>query len=170
MHLLIQKKTSPSKSLFLHYYNKSGHANSKKQGAFDADIAKIILTKYLEYYQRRVKAAQNNTHYLTDNKEHLLVKLCTVLGSMGYGLMCNHLHGFADGLVNKDVDEHQCIPISKHMTEGLFIQDLVKVVAAASLDPKRVHQETVGIRDVMFLKLNSNIQLLFYGSASLEVI
>jgi len=82
---------------------------------------------------------------------------------MGYGLMCNNLHGIADVLVNIDVDEHQHIPISKHVAEGLLLchKDLVKVVAAASLDPKRACQATVGTRDVMFSKHNSYIQLLF---------
>jgi len=35
----IKTKENISKSSFLHYYNKSGLANFKKQGAFDANIA-----------------------------------------------------------------------------------------------------------------------------------
>jgi len=59
--------------LFLHYYNKSGLATYKKQGAFDANIAKIILTKCFEKSiqnnKERVVAVQENTHYLIlDNK------------------------------------------------------------------------------------------------------
>jgi len=60
---------------------------------------------------------------------------------MGYGVTQDDLHEFADDLVNQDVDERQRVPISKHVTEGLLLRhkELVKVVLAASLDPKRVH-------------------------------
>ena len=167
INAFIKTKENISKSSFLRYYNKSGLANYKKQGTFDAEIAKVILTKYFEKTiqntKDRVKTAQSNTRYLTDNEERSLVQLCTVLGSMGYGLTRDDLHGFADALVNKDVDERQRIPISKHVTEGLLhrYKDLVKVVAAASLDPKRARQAMVDTRDAMFLKLHSYIQILF---------
>jgi len=107
-----------------------------------------------------------NTCYLTYNKEHLLMQICMVL---------DDLHGFANLLINKDVDEHQHIPISKHVTEGLLLhhKQLVNKVAAVLLDPKRVCQATVDTIYVMFLKLNSYTELLYasYGElAFLEVI
>jgi len=60
INAFIKTKENTSKSLFLHYYNKSGLANYKKQGTFDAEIAKVILTEYFENIQNtkeRVKAA-----------------------------------------------------------------------------------------------------------------
>jgi len=81
---------------------------------------------------------------------------------MGYGLTHDDLHGLADAVINKDVDQHQSMPIPKHVTDGLLLhhKKLVKVVAAASLDPKRARQATVEIRDAMFFKLNAYIELL----------
>ncbi len=81
---------------------------------------------------------------------------------MGYGLTRDDLHGLADVVINQDVDEHQSMPISKHVTDGLLLchKKLVKVVAAASLDPKRARQATIETRDKMFFKLNSYIELL----------
>jgi len=81
---------------------------------------------------------------------------------MGYGLTKDDLHGFADALVNKDVDKRERVSISKHVTDGLLLRhkDLVKVVAAASLDPKWARQATGEMRDAMFSKLNSYIQIL----------
>jgi len=48
------------------------------------------------------------------------------------------------------------------VTEGLLhhYKDLVKVVAAASLDPKRACEATIDIRNALFCKLNSYVELL----------
>jgi len=97
------------------------------------------------------------------HEEHSLVRLCTILGSMGYGLMRDDMHNFTDQLVNKDVDPREYVPISKHVTEGILNQHshLIKIVAAASLDPKRARQATVDTRDAMFSKLSSYIEMLY---------
>jgi len=54
------------------------------------------------------------------------------------------------------------VPISKHITEGLLMQhsNLVKIVAAALLDPKRAWQAMEETRNAMFSKLNSYIKML----------
>jgi len=166
INAFLKTKENLSKTSFIRYYNKSGLSTYKKQGAFDSGIAKLILTKYFEKTiqntKERMVAAYESTRYLTANEEHSLVHMCTVLGSMGYGLTRDDLHAFADELINQNVDERQRISISKHVTEGLLRRhkDLVKVVAAASLDPKRARQATVDTRDAMFCKLNSYIELL----------
>jgi len=106
---------------------------------------------------------QDSCHYLTENEEHSLVQMCTVLRSMGYGLTHDDLHGFAEAVVSKDVDKHQCVPILKHVTDGLLLchKHLVKTFSAASLDPKRAWQATSETRDAMFSKFNSYIKILF---------
>jgi len=62
------------------------------------------------------------------------------------------LHRLADSIVNKNVDEHECVPISKHITDGLLKchKNLVKIMAAASLDPKRARQATIETRNYVF--------------------
>jgi len=81
---------------------------------------------------------------------------------MGYGLTRDDMHNFADQLVNKDVDPREHVRISKHVVEGILNRHshLVKIVAAASLDPKRARQATEETRDAMFFKLNSYIEML----------
>jgi len=139
----------------------------QKKGAFDASIAKIMLTNYFEKTMQsckeRIAAVQDSCHYLTANDELLVVQMCTVLGYMGYGLSHHDLHEIADTIVKKDIDEWLCIPISMHVADGLLLhhKELVKIVAAVSLDPKRTGQATSDTRDAMFSKLNSYIQLLF---------
>jgi len=52
------------------------------------------------------------------------------IGAMGYGPTKDDWYGFADVLVNQDVDKQECISISRHVTDGLLAhhKDLVKVV------------------------------------------
>ena len=110
----------------------------------------------------RTAKAHSSNRYLTENEEHSLVRMCTVLGAMGYRLTRDDMHRLADQVVNKNVDPREHVPISKHVTEGLLMQhsNLVKIVAAASLDPKRARQATEETRNAMFSKLNSYIKLL----------
>jgi len=114
-----------NKTLFLHYYHKSGLVEYKKQGAFDASIAKMMLTNYFEKTmpscKERIAAVQDSCHYLTANDELLVVQMCTVLGYMGYGLTHHDLHEIADTIVKKDIDEWLCIPISMHVADGLLL-------------------------------------------------
>jgi len=101
----VKSKKGISKSSFLRYYNKSGLSDYKKHGAFNPEVAKLILTKYFETTnanaKTRILSAQDSCRYLTANEEQSLVQTCTVLGAMGYGLTKDDLHGFADALVNK---------------------------------------------------------------------
>jgi len=139
----LKTKESMAKSSFIRFFNKSGLAELKKNGTFDADTAKTLVMKYFENTSTncsaRTAAAHTSCRYLTDHEEHSLVRLCTVLGAMGYGLTCDDLHSFANSIVNENVDKREHVSISKHVTEGILSRhkDLVKIVAAASLDPKR---------------------------------
>jgi len=152
----VQAREKISNTTFLRL-KKGGLADLKQNGTFNAGIAKVLLTKYFEDTKhnasKRTASAHASCHYLTENQEHLLVRLCTVLGCMGYGLTCNDIHNFADQIVNKNVDQCVCMPISKHVPEGLLTRHstLVKIMAASSLDPKRAQQATEETRDAMFL-------------------
>jgi len=166
INAFLKTKEKISKTSFQRFYNKSGLADLKQKGSVDVGIAKLLLTKYFEKTIKnssdRTASAHASCRYLTDNEEHSLVRLCTILGAMGYGITRDDLHSFADSLVNENVDECEQVPISRHVTEGLLLRhkELVKVVAAASLDPKRARQATAETRDAMFCKLNSYIKLL----------
>ena len=69
----------------------------------------------------RTAKAHSSNRYLTENEEHSLVRMCTVLGAMGYGLTRDDVHRLADQVVNKNVDPREHVPISKHVTEGLLM-------------------------------------------------
>jgi len=87
---------------------KSGLADLKGKGTVDASIAKVLFTKYFESKKQNLSKRTASAHAscccLTENEKHSLVQMCTVLGTMGYGLMHDDVHQFADQLVNKNVD------------------------------------------------------------------
>ncbi len=78
----------------------------------------------------RTAAAHASCHYLTEHEEHSLVQLFTVLGNMGYGLVHDDLHSFADSIVNENIDKCEHVLISKHVTEGMLTRhkDLIKLL------------------------------------------
>jgi len=163
----LRTKENIAKSSFAHFLNKSGLAELKRNGTFDLDVAKALVTNFFEktsmQCSERTAAAHAACRYLTEHEEHSLVQFCTVLGNMGYGLTRDDLHSFADSIVNENVDKREHVSISKHVTEGILTQhkDLIKIVAAASLDTKRAKQATADTRDAVFCKLNSYVKMLF---------
>ena len=48
MNAFLKTREKIARTSFLHYYNKSGLANLKEKGQFDAGVAKVLLTKYFE--------------------------------------------------------------------------------------------------------------------------
>ena len=91
------------------------------------------------------------------------MQFCTVLGSMGYGITHEELDSFADSIVNQNIDYCEHVKISKHVIDSLLVQhkEKVKIVSAASLDPKHACQANSNTQDAMFYKLNSYIQMLY---------
>jgi len=45
MNVFLKTREKIARTSFLHYYNKSGLADLKEKGKFDAGIAKVLLTK-----------------------------------------------------------------------------------------------------------------------------
>jgi len=166
MNAFLKSREKLAATSFIRYFKKSGLAALKEKGTVDASVAKVLLTKFFENTKKnssgRTAAAHASCRYLTAHEEHSLVQLCSILGAMGYGLTRDDMLHFADQLVNKDVDPREHVPISKHVVEGILNRHshLVKIVAAASLDPKRARQATEETRDAMFMKLNSYIEML----------
>jgi len=86
-------------------FKKRCLADLKEKGTFNAAIAKVLLTKYFKSTKHnssmRTAKAHSSCCYLTENEEHSLVQLCTVLGTMGYELIHEYVHRLADQLVIK---------------------------------------------------------------------
>ncbi len=99
---------------------------------------------------------------MTDNEELTIIQLYRLLGSMGYGITHDELQEIVSNVTNFDVDEREKIEVTDKVVRGLFRHhgDLLKIVQASSLDPKRAKQANTDTRDAMFTKLDSYIHML----------
>jgi len=160
------KRQNISRSSFRRFFFESGLQNLKESGNKDEAQARLCLTSYFEKKARnrsyRTEKATNSTRYLTDNEESAIVHLCRLLGSMGYGITRDELHAVINDVTNFDCDDRERVDVSDKVIRGLFSRhdDLLKIVEAASLDPKHAKQANTETRDAMFAKLDSYIQTL----------
>ena len=138
----------------------------KVSGCKDEAQARLCLTAYFEKKSKnrsfRTESATKSTRYLTDNEELAIIQLCRLLGGMGYGITRDELQEIISNLTNFDVDEREKVEVTDKVVRGLFKRhsDLLKIVQASSLDPKRAKQASKETRDGMFTKLDSYVQLL----------
>jgi len=79
---------------------------------------------------------------------------------MGYGITRDELQEIVSNLTNFDVDVRESQEVSDKVIRGLFHRhgELLKIVQASSLDPKRAKQASKETRDGMFAKLDSMIK------------
>jgi len=121
------------------------------------------------YFETKLKNRSNrtfnasaSTRYLSDNEELAIIQLCHLLGSMGYGITRDELQDIVSGITNWQNDEREFVYVSDKIVHGLFSchGELLKIVQASSLDPKRAKQASKETRDAMFAKLDSYIHLL----------
>ncbi len=160
------KKVNINRSTFRRFYIESGLFNLKEGGNRDEAQAKLCLNAYFEKKTKnrsyRTLNATISTKYLTDNEELAIIQLCRLLGGMGYGITRDELQDIVSSITNFDLDERDVVDVSDKVVHGLFSQhgDLLKIVQASSLDPKRAKQACKQTRDAMFAKLDSYICLL----------
>jgi len=160
------KKEGMNRSTFRRFFVESGLQNLKENGVQDEEQAKKLLHAYFESKTKnrssRPKNASKATRYLSENEELSIVQLCRLLGSMGYGITRDELQSFISTVTNWQIDERESVEVSEKIVRGLFRRhgDLLKLVQAASLDPKRAKQASKETRDAMFAKLDSSVRLL----------
>jgi len=160
------KKENINRSTFRRFYVESGLLNLKEGGNSDEAQARLCLNAYFEKKTKnrsyRTSNATMATKYLTDNEELAIIQLCRLLGGMGYGITRDELQDIVSSITNFDLDERDAISVSDKVVRGLFSRhgDLLKIVQASSLDPKRAKQACMQTRDAMFAKLDSYICLL----------
>jgi len=159
------KKESMNRSTFRRFFIESGLQKLKESGCKDEEQAQLCLNDYFEKKSKnrslRTENGTNSTRYLTDNEELTIIQLCSLLGSMGYGITRDELQEIVSKLTNFDVEQEK-VEVTDKVVRGLFRRhgDLLKIVQASSLDPKRAKQASKETRDGMFTKLDSYIHLL----------
>ena len=140
------KKEGMNQSTFRRFFVESGLQNLKENGVQDEEQAKKLLHAYFESKTKNrsshPKNASKATRYLSENEELSIVQLCHLLGSMGYGITRDELQSFISTITNWQIDECESVEVSEKIVRGLFRRhgDLLKLVQAASLDPKQAKQ------------------------------
>jgi len=81
---------------------------------------------------------------------------------MGYGITHDELQDIVSNITNWHADECEVVEVSDKIVHGLFSHhgELLKIVQASSLEPKRAKQASKETQDAMFTKLDSYIHLL----------
>jgi hypothetical protein len=150
IHSLIPKTT------FHRHFKDSGLVDIKSQGKpleYARAAVEIYVNSLKESKLARTKQACELNKYLTKHQELSIVQLVRVLGAMGGGVSKNNTLKIIDKAVNLNLDEgsrHEC---SEKVLERLLeeYQDLVKVLAAGSIDPQRAKKASEECRDAMFI-------------------
>jgi len=160
------EKENMNQSTFCHFFVESRLQNLKENGIQDEEQTKKLLHAYFESKTKNrsshTKNASKATRYLSENEELSIVQLCCLLGSMGYGITSDKLQSFISTITNWQIDECKIVEVSENIVCRLFSHHgkLLKLVQAASLDPKWVKQTSKETRDAVFAKLDSYIHLL----------
>ena len=160
------QEANMNRSTFRRFFIESGLHDLKESGVRDEQQAKVRLNAYFaekaKNKSKRAKKASKSTRYLTDNEELEVIQLCRLLGNMGYGITRDELQDIVSNITNWQADEREVVEVSDKIVRGLFSRhgELLKIVQASSLDPKRAKQASRETRDAMFAKLDSYIHLL----------
>ncbi len=145
LHAFCQKENM-NRSTFCHFFVESRLQKLKEDGVKDEEQARLCLNLYFETkLKNRSNCTVNasaSTRYLSDNEELAIIQLCHLLGSMGYGIMHDKLQDIVSGITNWQNDEREFVDVSDKIVRGLFSchGELLKIVQASSLDPKRAKQ------------------------------
>jgi hypothetical protein len=130
----------------------------------EADVAlRVKLAKKKKNEKARVSAAGVANRYLTDNEELAIVQMCRVLSMCGRGVTKDELLNITNEYIHHHEDARLIQDATRKITRGLMgrHKELVKIVQASSMDPKRAEQAIEDTRDAMFFKLDSYIKSLY---------
>jgi hypothetical protein len=159
------KKTAIPFSTFHRHIRLSGLGLLKKQNK-PVEQAEAVLNEYISKLKHnttnRTKTASASHRYLTDNEELAIVQLCRVLANMGQGVSKQEVLLMIDEYLHIEEDDRRRVDCSAKILRGLFERhtDLVKIVAACSIDPQRAKKANTETRDAVFVKLDCYIKSL----------
>ncbi len=159
------KKTAIPFSTFHRHIRLSGLGLLKKQNK-PVEQAEAGLNDYIRNLKQgtsnQTKKASASNRYLTDNEELAIVQVCRVLASMGQGVSKQEVLMMIDEYIHIEEDDRRRVDCSEKILRVLFgrYTDLVKIVAACSIDPQRAKKANTETRDAVFVKLDCYIKSL----------
>jgi hypothetical protein len=130
----------------------------------EADAAqRLKLVRKTENEKRRVQHANEAKRYLTNNEELAIVQMCCILSMCGRGVSADELLNITNEYIHHHLDARLVQAATRKITQGMMRRhkELVKIVQASSMDPKRAEQATEDTRDAMFFKVDAYIKSLY---------
>ena len=120
------------------------------------------LSKLDESKKTRTKPASNTNQYLTEQEELSIAQMVWVLAKGGQGVAREEVLAMIDDYVHIEEDEGAKIECSEKVLCGFLSwqSDLIKLIAAGSLDPVRSKKATAETRDAVFCKLDGFLKTL----------
>ena len=123
---------------------------------------RLKISRKTENEKKRVEKATEAKRYLTNNEGLAIVQMCRILSMCGRGVLADELLNMTNEYIHHHQDARLIQAATRKTTRGLMgrHKELVKIVQASSMDPKRAEQATEDTRDGMFFKLDAYIKSL----------
>ncbi len=126
-------------------------------------VNKYILKLDENKNKTRTKPASGNNRYLTEQEELSIAQMVRVLAKCGQGVAREEVLAIIDDYVHIEEDKRASVECSEKVLRGFLSRhsDLIKLIAAGSLDPARSKKATAETRDAVFCKLDGFLKTLF---------
>ena len=152
--------------------SKLGHMvaenNRSKSGPVHTDDdATVAVSNYLNGVDVAKEAGlterQELLSYLTHKEQENILKISALLSSMGHGASSEVMEIMVNEVVNEKFDERDAVKVSAAVLKLMRKRhpEIGKLRKGASLDPKRAAKANEDTRDVMFIKLDNWVYLLY---------
>ena len=146
---------------------RSSGLNEMKNKNEDITKAMDELTKYLESRKQTHKHKMEELHksheYLTDDEVNLVITLAKLLASMGYGIDRTTGTDIITSVLKSRLQLNECLAISPSVLNLMMKRhsEIVTLIHGNAIDPARIRQATVEVRDAEFFKIERYIELLY---------
>ena len=137
----------------------------KEDGATPSFVfSKLVshLKKKKEAADKQIKVVHHNNEALTEDEVALVVSTCKELSTMGLGIDEDTCLRVVNGILQQRVDEKDFLEVTRIVVSRILTKhdELLCLMKGNSIDPKRVRQADVNVRNALFVKLESFIKLL----------
>ena len=169
------------KESFRKYCEKAGVAEQRSQLSRVAGKIYLLDMKAMnrpwfvvqelleEYFKKRDKAnimkrkqMSEDNKVLTADEEQTVVETCRFLSVCGMGIDRNTCLDLVNEVLKARIDAKDFEPVTRGVVTRLILRnkDLLGLFSGNALDPARVRQENVDVKDAMFVRLDNYIKYL----------
>ena len=143
----------------------SPHLNHMKEDDPFLDVEKTANEYMSNKEKKKMEKLNHGNRFLTTSEEEHIVKVCTRVAKFGFPVLFKMVGNIISRTVEKRLEKfninvkHECSRqyVSKFLKRN---SELCKLMKANSLDSVRADKITEEVRDALFAKLDSYVQIL----------